>query len=196
MSSIRHSDRSCYVQEGHGGREIEVWPIYRFFHQYVNGDTEQARVDFADWYLDQFMKYRHVPKRVGGMRGGSLARVVEAEGNEASAIAGFPEAGADDGGDVANARLRKAIALRVEQRFELVESIRQNGYTPNLSDPVPAIKQNQCLYLEGGHHRAAVLKALGWSVFPGVKVFKGRAHYRLWLWFRALVHAVASRRPG
>lgn len=197
LSSIRHSDRKCYVQEGHGGREIEVWPIYRFIHQYVNGDMEQAREDFADWYLDQFMKYRHVPKQLGGMRGGSLARVVEGEVVAAPVAGGRSrEAGTDESYDEANARLQKAIALRVEQRLELVESIRVDGYTPNLSDPVLAIKQNHCLYLEGGHHRAAVLKALGWSVFPGVKVFRGRAHYRLWLWCRALVHGVVSRGPG
>jgi hypothetical protein len=163
----------------------------------VNGDTEQARLDFEDWYLDQFLKYRHVPKRLGGMRGGSLARVVAAGVDAAPAAGGGSrEAGADDSHDVANARLRNAIALRVEQRFELLESIRQYGYTPNMADPILAIKRSRCLYLEGGHHRAAVLKALGWSVLPGVKVFRGRACYRLWSRCRALAHAVASRVPG
>lgn len=178
MKVIRHSDRVCYLREGHGGRPVESWPIYRFFRQYVSGDTDRAEHEFCGWYHEQFVRYRLVPKRLGGMRGGSLARALET-GN------GRPIAdnGASGNGDPDD-RLREVITLRVRQRFALVDSIRTHGYIPEWTDPVIGIRRKGHVYLEGGHHRAAALLALGWDVLPATLVFSSHADLRLWRWYR------------
>lgn len=188
MERIRHSEAMCYVQEGHGGRGVETWPIYRFFCEYIKEGPELAKAHFVEWYLDQFIKYRDVPKRLGGMRGGSLARTVNAmmDGNDgdnafcANSSGGNPAAVKNDN------TLHEAIAARVMQRFELLESIRNRGYVPAQSDPVLGIESGEYVYLLGGHHRVAALRALGWTYVPSVLVFKSWFHYRTWFWYRVV----------
>lgn len=193
IEAVRHSERQCYIQEGHGGREIEVWPIYRFFQEYVNGSRERARAHFQEWYFKQYMKYGNVPKRLGGMCGGSLARTLARTKQGDSDDGPYRYWNNDDREPDENDALREAIAERVEQRFELLESISNRGYHPDREDPVIGIERGPGIYLEGGHHRAAALKALGWATVPAVLVFSTRATHRLWRWQCALHHAAVSR---
>lgn len=194
MECLRHSDRPCYLREGHGGRAIEAWPIYRFFAMYAEGETERAHVEFANWYRQQFMKYRDVPKRIGGMRDGSLARTIGPLTDRTADAKTIPDT--DEGGssEMISAALHEAVDLRVKQRFQLVDSIRGRGYVPTQSDPVLGIRKADGVYLEGGHHRAAALKALGWTELPGVLVFPDRLHYAAWRWLWAIRHSARSGR--
>lgn len=193
MERIRHSDRLCYVEEGHGGREIEAWPIYRFFRDYVNGRPDQAAADFAHWYYQQFMRYRHVPKRIGGMQAGSLARMLETIKNDKKNLQPLQNGKEVSTAELESEVLRDAIAVRVKQRFKLVDSIRDHGYVPDSDDPIIGIRKNSFVYLEAGHHRAAALRVLRWQVLPQVLIFSGPLLYRLWQQYRGVMHALGRR---
>ena len=173
LAAVRHNDRPVYVEEGYGGRPIEHFPPYRFFRLYREGQPDQARAEFRAWYREQYRRYAGVPKQQGGMQGGTLHRLVasqcEAEGVELPA----------DGAAVAEAPLERAIGRRVEQRFALLESLRERGYDRALAPPILALRRGPECHLLGGHHRAAALRVLGQERLPGVSVFPPSA-------FRAL----------
>jgi hypothetical protein len=164
LDRIRHNDRPVYMREGYGGQPIEAWPIYGFIQTYCEGDGEVARRDFGGWYREQLAKYWDVPVALGGMCRGSLYRLIEAS---------HRERGARFDGDFEHARediVARCIDERVEQRLSLVEAIRRDGYRPERAGRVLAVKGRGCVYMKGGHHRAAALKALGYDVFPGLVV--------------------------
>ncbi len=159
VSSLLHDNKPCYALEGHGGKPVWQWPVYEFFNLYLIGEKEEAESRFIDWYYDQYKKYSSVEKSEGGMKNGSLDRLYRQmkTANE-------------------NISLKDVIRIRVKQRFDLLEDIKTRGYHPNTLDPIKVfrIKPNQYM-LFGGHHRVAVLAALGENNIPGVYVFTNNA---------------------
>jgi hypothetical protein len=91
-----------------------------------------------------YAKYGEVPKSSGGLKGGSLDRLVQQ-----NLLSGISEA--------------QSSRLRAQQRLDLLDSIRDNGYKPSLLDPIYGVRKvGSCeLFLQGGHHRVAVLGVLG-----------------------------------
>ena len=163
ISNLLHDDKEVYVKEGHGGKAVWEWPIYHFFQHYYSGEKVEARKQFADWYIDQYKKYGNVKSSEGGMKGGSLDRIVQKKGLKSNEI-------------------YLAIQERVSQRFDLFDNIDLNGYNPNLIDPVKVYKINSNQYiLFGGHHRVACLAVLNYKEVPGVILFNNELSY---LWFR------------
>ena len=164
LEDVRHNDTPVYVREGHGGQAIAAWPIYAFFKAYSEGLQDVARGEFARWYRDRLLKYMDVPGELGGMYKGSLYRLIEAS---------HSASGAELNGSLQNAReeiVAKCIEQRVEQSFSLVDAIRRDGYLLERAGRVIAVRQRRGIYLKGGHHRAAILKVLGYETFPGLVV--------------------------
>ena len=159
IDSILHDDKPAYVKEGHGGKQVGNWPIYSFFKLYHSGEKETAELCFVNWYIDQYEKYSETDKSKGGMKDGSLDKLVK------------------DTPDISyNKELfENAVLTRVQLRFQLFESISRLGYSPDHVYPVSAIQLNGNHYkLISGHHRTAILAALGYEFVPDVFVFSGK----------------------
>jgi hypothetical protein len=163
---LRHDDRAIFVKEGYGGRPIEDFPPFTFYRLFADGKPEEAAESFRSWYREQFRKYAREPKRLGGMQGGSLYRLVASE----CAAEGVPFPA--DEPALAGAPLERAIERRVSQRLELFVSLRDKGFLSSASTPVLGIRRSGCVYLTGGQHRAAALRVLGHGSFPKVSVFQ------------------------
>lgn len=174
LSKIRHNDLPCYVQEGYGGRPIPEWPMYQFFAEYVHGEKELAREKFEAWYLEQLNRYHDRPKIEGGMYTGSLYTLIEH-------MSGVPFSEATE------LQKKEAIKRRVAERFALLENIRSEGYRPN-AERIDGIKKGADVYLLGGHHRVAILAALGKEVLPQMMVFPNRFMYNLFTILRNIKH--------
>jgi hypothetical protein len=173
LDDIRHNDSLCYVREGFGGRKIEHWPMYSFFCQYVSGNKGEAIANFSQWYRNQFEKYCKVSKRYGGMLNGSLYKLIQKRYRmESGRRFKNPD-------DVKPAIIDMAILEKVTERMELVDDIMKNGYMINKNHPVVASLNNNNIIIENGHHRAAILKALGYESIPGILLFKSNAAYRV-----------------
>ena len=158
INKILHDDKPAYVKEGHGGKQVHYWPVYRFYRLYHTGKKKNAKLSYINWYIDQYVKYAEINKSQGGMKGGSLDRLVKRS------------AGNSGNEDL----FRNAVAIRVQQRFQLFESISFSGYRPDHNFPVAALKLNGNQYkLISGHHRAAILAVLEYDSVPDVLVFSG-----------------------
>lgn len=173
LTLVRHNDLPCYVAEGFGGKSIEEWPIYSFFIEYLNGDTEGARRKYESWYRDQLSKYATVSKKEGGMYLGSLYRLIEERSQKP-----FADTDEQCRGEV--------IRERVEQRFALLDTIQTEGYHVERAERIDAVRVGGLVYLRGGHHRAAALKALKYNELPGVLVFPNRCSYQLFNFLRTI----------
>jgi hypothetical protein len=156
IHNILHDDKTAYTLEGHGGKQVCHWPVYRFFKLYDSGKQDDATSSFFNWYIDQYNRYSKIDKSKGGMKDGSLDRLVKK-----TSVAG------ENGNSFENAVLK-----RIKQRFELLEAIRISGYIPDYTFPIIVIKINNDKFkLVSGHHRTAILAALGYDCVPDVHVF-------------------------
>ena len=171
LSRIRHNDLSCYLKEGFGGSSVEAWPIHTFFKQYIAGEKEVAQENFEKWYKEQLGKYHSTPKAEGGMHKGSLYELIEKK-------CGTPFSEVKE--DCKNVAIRE----KVLERLKLLEDIRQRGYKPAEAERIDAVQKKGFVYLQGGHHRAAALYALGWSELPAILVFPNQFVYNLFCFLR------------
>lgn len=167
ISKFYYSRKKCYVNEGFGGQQIILSPIYSFYQEYIHGDKQQAINAWCDWYQDQFNKYHDVSKAHGGMHKGSLYRLILMNHNIA-------HQNISDMKDADPKIIKSAISQRVAQRFSLAEQIINEGYVTDLSNPITAIKKNGKYYLTGGHHRVCILAAMGEKFIPKVYIKRGR----------------------
>ena len=165
INKILHVDRPVYNKEGYAGKTVFSWPIYRFFKLYHSGQKEKALQSFTDWYTEQYKKYSGCGKSKGGMKGGTLEKLYH---NLQKNYNG-------------NTSFENAVEIRVKQRFSLFESILTQGYIINESAPLQALKTNndQFILLNGGHHRVAILAAIGYNEIPMVYVFMNKTSYYL-----------------
>ena len=171
LADVRHDDKPCYRAEGVGGEPIERWPIYRFFRLYADGRPTEAAEAFEAWYRDQFDKYGLVPKARGGMYRGSLYRLI-AQGER--------EGGSrlEDRAEQADpARIARSITERVRQRFALFDTIAAQGYVADPSENVVGIRRRGFVFLVDGHHRAAILRVLGYVSIGDARLFPSQAVY-------------------
>lgn len=175
LSRIRHNDLPCYRAEGFGGAPVEAWPMYRFFKHYLEGEREAAELNFARWYEEQLDKYHATPKAKGGMHKGSLYQLIERR-------CGMPFR------QIPEERKREVIRERVRERLSLLEDIRAQGYAPEKTERIDAVRKDGLVYLRGGHHRVAALAALHFTELPGVLVFPNEFLYNLFRFFRNLRH--------
>lgn len=162
IKKLLHDNKMAYLNEGHGGKPFWHWPIYHFFKLYASGDEEDSKYLYINWYIDQYQKYSKTEKKFGGMQGGSLDRL-------------YKKLRSNKG----DSEFKRIVSLRVDQRFHLFESIKKEGYQANQKDPVYAFKlKKDAFLLQGGHHRVAVMAALGRKEIPNVYVFHNRLVYK------------------
>ena len=178
---IRHDDKHCYVIEGFGGQPVEKWPIYRFYDQYLRGNRDMAAKEYETWYLDQFTKYSQIPKSSGGMKKGSLYKLIETLHHSRSIMFDGNLKSADQ------KIIEEAIRERVGYRFMLMESIMKEGYHPNRRDRIIGVKKNGSVFLKGGHHRTAILKTLGYPKVPDVIVYPNDTLYLIMKRIRKII---------
>lgn len=169
IDRLRHDDKHMFVQEGYGGARIDANPTYRFFRDHVHGRVDDARAGFEQFYAEQFARYAFLSKGKGGMFQGSLYREV---------VRAHRAAGVELDRDRPRFRddlVAAAIRRRVEQRFDLLRRISDEGYRPSIADPVIGVlRDDHTIRIEGGAHRAAALHALERDVMPGVLVVSPR----------------------
>lgn len=161
---IRCDDLMVYVEEGYGGKHISFFPPYHFFKKYLEGDKDEAFQSYVRWYEDQVKKYYNTPKSLGGMKFGSLYKLIEKrhQNNNIVLDAGFT--------NLDDKILKNSIEERVLQRFTLLETIQQEGFKET-DDNLYGIEKNNYIYLRGGHHRCAITFLLGYKTLP-IKVLR------------------------
>lgn len=142
FSQIRTSTREVDLIEGWGGKDISEWPPYGFLKTYLDGQREAASTSYYNWYMDQLKKYYNVPGSKGGR-------------------AGFFQKYGEN---------HQRIKYEVDSRFALLESIRENGFDAHIGDPITGVRNNRLIYLLSGHHRWAILKLLGYTSIPKVRI--------------------------
>jgi hypothetical protein len=166
---LRHDDKPVHRTEGYGGQPIEAFPPFRFYRLHETGQPHEAYEQYRAWYREQFDRYMHTEKAIGGMRNGSLYRLVVALHQRGLVpLSGERPAFRRDLVD-------RAIRQRVDDRFQLLDSIKQRGYVRSPSDPVVGVARADRVYLSSGHHRAAVLRAIRKPGVPGVLVLSPTA---------------------
>ena len=177
FTQLRHNNLPAYKTEGYGGKEIEAWPVYGFFHTYLTGDVVGATEAYVSWYMEQLERYGEVAKRKGGMRHGSLYCLIEKETGKP-----FDEAYAIE--------KEMMIRKRVAQRFQLLTRIVGEGYDPRKGERIEAVRDGTVVYLKGGHHRAAIVRALGDEEMPGLFVFPHPIVYAVYSFLRNLKYDI------
>ncbi|MFA4971007.1 MAG: hypothetical protein WC683_00235 [bacterium] len=182
IAQIRHDDLSCYNNEGWGGTSIDRWPIYNFYRNYLLGNKKTAREEYCRWYAEQLQKYGETNKRYGGMFRGSLYTLINSRLADKCLSYDY-----SSGDEKYNEIVRNAICERVMQRFALAECIAKEGYDSSGSDWIMGIERDGLVYLKNGHHRCAVLKALGFEVVNNVCLCRNYLHYRALTLLRRIV---------
>lgn len=155
INKIRAIDLKCYTDEGYGGRHISFFPPYTFFKVYLHESESKGILMFVDWYRKMFNRYYNVPKTLGGMRHGSLYKLVEKNHLKKNIILN------SDLSNLSDVVYEQSLQERVAQRFELLESIRCKGFIKT-GDAISGISKNGFVYLKSGHHRCATLHLLGY----------------------------------
>ncbi|HKE15690.1 MAG TPA: hypothetical protein VKB80_12520 [Kofleriaceae bacterium] len=171
FADLRHDDRPVHRAEGYGGQPIDAFPPCRFYALHEAGDLEQAEDEYRAWYREQFDRYRYMEKPVGGMKNGSLYRLVVSLHQRNKLPLEGPRPAFRD------ALVDQAIRMRVEERFGLLSSIKNKGYARSPADPVVGVAREGHVYLSSGHHRAAALRAIRRNAVPGVLVLSPTARY-------------------
>lgn len=156
VSRLRCHSRPVAIEEGWGGRPIQFFPPYRFFRRSLDGDDEEARRGMAKWYFERMVDRRlfAVPKSEGGMQGGSLVR---------SVIAAHEAAGRTLDAEFSALDLdvtMEAIDRRVDERFDLLDSIREEGLK-EVGRYIYIVQNGEQLNIFKGHHRTAAAAACG-----------------------------------
>jgi len=158
ISAIRLEETRMSTKEGWSGQSIESFPPYQFFKIYIKGNKERAISSFERWYFKRLIKDRQyvVAKAEGGMRGGSLYRLI-AKLHYAKGIKLKSNLSNAD-----EMLIHQGIEKRVLDRFALLDSIRSNGYYCSW-DYIRVKKESDSYTLEQGNHRVAALALCGYT---------------------------------
>lgn len=139
------------------GKPIYFFPPCKFYGIYLI-NPEEAYNRFFEWYHHSWFELKawEISKEDGGMRNGSLSKLICDLHKEAGInISCFK--------DAKHCFISKAIDLRVEQYFSLLNSIRKDGFDKSLRPPIKSVFKNGLYYLKGGHHRVSILYNLGFQ---------------------------------
>lgn len=154
VDKIKAIDYKYYVKEGYGGKHIKYFPPCHFFILFLDGKEKKSIDRFCKWYDYMFLKYFNVSKKVGGMKNGSLYKLIKKNHKKNNIKL------KEDLSNIDKIIYNKSIKERVMQRFDLLKSIRDNGYNPG-NNFIEGIFKDKLIYLIEGHHRCASLYALG-----------------------------------
>ena len=163
---IRSEIKEVSISEGWGGKQIQYFPIYKFYELYLSGNKKKAKEDMTAWYYNRFVvnKLYLVSKKQGGMLKGSLYKLVVREHDKQGIIIND---------ELSNARdeiINDSIEKKVEQRFALLESIHNNGFYKT-NKPLILHKENNLYYILSGHHRITSMAACGYKKVEAITNF-------------------------
>ena len=165
LKSVVHNDAEIYIRSGYGGKKIKKWPFYKFIKLWINGNHRQARSKWIDWLLNEFNKYKCIPKSRGGMYHGSVHFYsLKFKNINKKKLLLDPTLISKDS-------IKNGASILVDRRIKMISSIVKNGYKIDLADPIFAVKTGNLYTLMGGHHRAALLYILGYKKLPRVIVY-------------------------
>ena len=142
---------------GFGGKSIKNFPPYEIFEEYLK-NPENARTLFTHFFYDNLLKKNafDVPKERGGWYNGSLYRETYKLFKANNIIF-------NKNTILKNKNLvDQAIEHRINHYITVFKSIRKNGFDP-LMNPLIVEKYKGLYYLINGHHRIAMLSALGYK---------------------------------
>ena len=176
LNKIIHNDLFFYKKSGYGGKKIKQWPFYNFIKMWINGDCEQARNLWIDWLMGEFKKFCIEEKSKGGMYQGSMHLYT------LNYIKENKEKYWLDPTLISPVDIKFGATFLVDRRIGLIQSILNNGYVINPSDQIIAVRNNNFYELKGGHHRAAIMHALGKEKLPNIMIYsKNIWELRKWL---------------
>jgi len=157
IKKLRHSNLKIYSEEGYGGKQIEFFPPFKFLLQYHVGNKSNSEANFTKWYFDSYLKYFNEPKSIGGMKFGSLdSRIRKLNIGEINSKT-----------IVRNSSIViNEIKVLVSNKFHLYESIKKDGLNLFKRDRIRVVNKSGKFLIEGGHHRVAILKILGYRSAP------------------------------
>ena len=162
LSKLLHNDKSLYVLEGYGGKQINQWPFFYFIRQFFDGNEDKAKELWVNWLTDQYLKYGSFEKNIGGMHGGSVQNYA------------LGSSGCNSPSSLTHADIKRGALALVERRISMMQSIRDEGFNVKKNGRVIALKvmRNKKVHyvLKGGHHRAATLLALEYTTFPNMLI--------------------------
>lgn len=142
---------------GFGGKKIELFPPYEILKLYLTEPIE-ARKKFFEFLHYHFLEKKawKISKKKGGMFKGSLYKSIEQLLSGEEIIINETL--------LLNNRIlvEKAINKRINHYFNVFDSIKKNGFKPELQ-PIKAETDNKLYYLLNGHHRIAILSILGYK---------------------------------
>lgn len=155
IGTMRCQQKPFSAVLGFAGEPIEVFPAYRFFCEYLD-NPNSAVVSFTRWMRWALIDLEawKVPQREGGWANGSLVKLIrhshQANGIKISTL------------DEAEPNLvNRAIEHRVLAYFDLMESIHTKGFRLYSYPPIACQQEEGVYYICNGHHRLAILRALG-----------------------------------
>jgi len=160
---IRSEIKEVSISEGWGGKQIKYFPIYKFYKLYLSGDKKKAKEEMIYWYYNRFVvnKLYLVPKRQGGMQKGSLYKLIVRKHNKQGVIINDEFSNSSD--DI----IKDCIEQKVEQRFALLESIRNTGFYKT-NNPIILHEVNDFFYILSGHHRITSMAVCGYKTIEAI----------------------------
>jgi hypothetical protein len=66
--------------------------------------------------------------------------------------------------------VNEAIKEKIDPVFELIESIKAHGFIPDAIHPITGYKKGGKFYITNGYHRCTILRLLGYTAVPEIKV--------------------------
>ncbi len=151
--------------EGWGGKSIHYFPPYIFYSLYQDGKRDHAHELMLEWYYNRFMKNKlySVSKRIGGMKNGSLFRLVRTMHRASGIIL------CDDLSNADTNLILEGIRTRVKERFQLFEAIQGKQYDDSINF-ISLKKDKDHFSIVDGHHRIAAFALCGYSAVSGVLI--------------------------
>lgn len=165
LEKVLHNNLKFYVKSGYGGQIITKWPFYYFIKLWIDGDKDKAKNLWIKWLVDEFYSFSLQKKDQGGMFKGSVhLYALDLIKNNKNKYILNPTL-------IERELVIKGASILVNKRFEMVSSVLKEGYKPNPSDPIVALKKDNMYILKSGHHRAAILHLIDYKILPDVIIY-------------------------
>jgi len=157
LDRLRCQRRSYSELLGFSGEMIDCFPPCRFFEESLT-ERAKAQDDFCQWLHECLVDKQayEVPTAEGGWANSTLVREIEQVHRE-HGISLTDIERADP------ALLGVAINRQVSHYFEVLDSIREQGYDTSYYPPIYCRPENGMYRIQNGHHRVSALWALGYQ---------------------------------
>ena len=165
LKKIVHNRRQCYLNSNYGGEQVKNWPFYNFLKIYIHDSENNALSLWVNWLKNEYRKYCLIDKKKGGMLNGSIHKIVC---NNVGVDKSYYQTNPDK---IDNDTLIKSCEIYVKNKFNLLESIKTNGFISTKKNKIFANYYNNNYELYSGHHRIAILELLNYKSIDEVWVY-------------------------